>query len=268
MTIKSVIDQQYPNLEYLIIDGGSSDGTMDIVKKYKEHISFAISEPDKGISDAFNKGIKNSTGEIVGIINSDDQLLPGALDAIAAAYEPGVDVYRGHVVYNNVNTGYKYSIEPALEFPLADYMKSSVCHQGTFVKKETYLHWGGYKTELKYIMDIDLLFRLYNAHCKFKYVPHDIATFNSGGATSDAFYKKIGERYQVLRENGGSVMLACYINILCVAKDVAKLVFDTLFGENFKYRLKGILFRRKYRQNAYINTSVNIQWRKVSERAT
>lgn len=74
-TIKSVISQEYDNLEYLIIDGGSKDHTLDIVQKYRDKIAVVVSEPDNGISDAFNKGIKLASGEIIGIINSDDLLL-------------------------------------------------------------------------------------------------------------------------------------------------------------------------------------------------
>ena len=75
-TIKSVISQDYPNLEYIIIDGASKDGTLAVVDKYRGKIAKVISEPDNGISDAFNKGIRHSTGDIIGIINSDDVLLP------------------------------------------------------------------------------------------------------------------------------------------------------------------------------------------------
>ena len=75
-TILSVTSQDYPDLEYVIIDGGSTDGTLDIIRKYQDKIQIVVSEPDRGISDAFNKGIARATGEIVGIINSDDILLP------------------------------------------------------------------------------------------------------------------------------------------------------------------------------------------------
>ena len=70
-TIKSVISQDYPDLEYIIIDGGSKDNTLAVVDKYRDRIAKVVSEPDEGISDAFNKGIRNATGDIVGIINSD-----------------------------------------------------------------------------------------------------------------------------------------------------------------------------------------------------
>ena len=75
-TIQSVLGQNYPLLDYVIIDGGSTDGTIDIVKRYESELGYFHSEPDEGISDAFNKGIRNSKGDIVCLINSDDILLP------------------------------------------------------------------------------------------------------------------------------------------------------------------------------------------------
>ncbi|MHC1706237.1 MAG: glycosyltransferase family 2 protein [Bacteroidales bacterium] len=85
-TILSVINQGYPNLEYIIIDGGSSDGTIEIIKKYENHLSFWVSEIDRGQSHAINKGIKLATGDIFNWLNSDDRLLPGALSAVAEAF--------------------------------------------------------------------------------------------------------------------------------------------------------------------------------------
>lgn len=82
-TILSVTTQNYDNYEYIIIDGASTDGTLDIINKYQDKITTIITEPDKGISDAFNKGIRLCTGDIIGIINSDDILLPGALSVVA-----------------------------------------------------------------------------------------------------------------------------------------------------------------------------------------
>ena len=115
-TIRSVTMQDYPALEYVIIDGGSSDGTLDIVQKYRERIQIVVSEPDKGISDAFNKGIARATGEIIGIINSDDILLPGALRELAEAYDPQVDVYSGLILFWNEGYGL---CAPVSEVPAA-----------------------------------------------------------------------------------------------------------------------------------------------------
>ena len=87
-TVKSVIDQDYPDVEYIIVDGQSKDCTLQIIEKYSSHISTLISEPDRGICDAFNKGIANATGEIIGIINSDDMLLPGAISHLVSVIKP------------------------------------------------------------------------------------------------------------------------------------------------------------------------------------
>src|ERR1051325_4216859 len=82
-TILSIINQDYPRLEFIIIDGGSTDNTVDIIKKYADRITYWVSEKDKGQSNAINKGLHKATGDIINWINSDDQLMPGALTAVA-----------------------------------------------------------------------------------------------------------------------------------------------------------------------------------------
>lgn len=95
-TIKSVIGQQYPNFEYIIIDGGSTDATIEIIKKYEQHITYWISEKDSGQSEAINKGLQVASGDIVNWLNSDDYYEPGALHSISAAFQnPNVQVVTG-----------------------------------------------------------------------------------------------------------------------------------------------------------------------------
>jgi glycosyltransferase involved in cell wall biosynthesis len=91
-TIISIISQGYPNLEYIIIDGGSSDGSVEIIKKYEKHLTYWVSEPDKGQADAINKGLLYCTGHIFNWINSDDLLAKNALTTIAELYKPGLTI--------------------------------------------------------------------------------------------------------------------------------------------------------------------------------
>jgi glycosyltransferase involved in cell wall biosynthesis len=86
-TILSIVNQNYPNLEYIIIDGGSTDGSLAVIKKYEEHLKYWVSEPDNGQADAINKGLSHCTGEIFNWINSDDLLSPNALSIIASLYK-------------------------------------------------------------------------------------------------------------------------------------------------------------------------------------
>lgn len=229
-TIKSVVSQDYDNLEYLIIDGGSKDSTLEIVNKYREKIAVVVSEPDKGISDAFNKGIDNATGEIIGIINSDDLLMPRALCAIADNYEERIDVYRGNTVLWNAETGSKLPTKPTMVFSNRKAIKS-VCHQSTFIRKDAYEKYGKYDTDFKYMMDSDLLRRFANHGARFKYIDKDLAVFRQGGVTSDNWKNKLKEIRLLVTNNGGSIALAYYRNLVFVIHSLTKQMLFYLLGE-------------------------------------
>ncbi len=118
-TICSVLDQGYDNLEYIIIDGGSKDETIDIIKKYQKHLTFWESKPDKGQSDALNKGLNYCTGEIFNWLNSDDLLAAGSLSVIAKEFEsPQIEIVSGQEIYfegTNEEQRYGSIIFPELE---------------------------------------------------------------------------------------------------------------------------------------------------------
>ena len=212
-TIKSVVAQNYSNLEYLIIDGNSKDGTLKIIERYRNKISLVISEPDKGISDAFNKGIHYATGDIIGIINSDDLLAPNTLRVLSDNYDESIDVYRGNTVIWNETTDTKISMKPTMAFSLYDFKRPRVCHPSTFITKHAYNKYGTYKINFKYRMDLDLLIRLYNRGAKFKLLSNDLAIFRLGGTTNSSYRKKLGEVYELYKENGANIILV-YLHII------------------------------------------------------
>ena len=240
-TIKSVVSQDYPNLEYIIVDGVSKDNTLAIVDKYKDRIAKVVSEPDEGISDAFNKGIKHATGDVIGIINSDDVLLPGALSAVADAYEDGVGVYRGNIFVWDSTRNTKILAVPTMKFPLHTFKKRIVCHQSTFVAKWAYDKYGLFKTHFRFMMDVDLLVRLYEAGVKFKYIPKELAMFRLGGVTSSLFLKKLNELENLFIENGASKFYAkSHVALFVITNSILMILRAlglSMFVKKVKFRL-------------------------------
>ncbi len=166
-TILSVINQNYPNLEYIIIDGGSTDETVDIIKKYEQHITYWVSEKDEGQSHAINKGIEKCTGEIFNWLNSDDWYEPNALFAIARAFMKNKNIqfvsgYENHVLENSTiildnGTYLRNTIEETIE----------ACHiaqPSTFFKLDAIKLVGGVCNDLHYIMDGELWAKLLLVH--------------------------------------------------------------------------------------------------------
>lgn len=223
-TIQSVISQDYDNLEYLIIDGGSKDHTLDIVNKYRDKISYIVSEPDRGISDAFNKGIAAATGEIVGIINSDDLLLPEALRKLVENYDPSVEVYRGNIIIWDPEKNLKFKSVPSMVFK-PEHKNVVINHQATFVTKRAYQKYGVFKINYRYMMDQDLLIRFYTQGAHFKYIDEELAVSRCGGVTDHTNFKEgLKEYISMIKENGGSnflvIRMALRVIVYRICKDI------------------------------------------------
>lgn len=235
-TILSVITQDYDNLQYIIIDGGSTDGTLDIIGKYKCKIPIVISEPDIGISDAFNKGIKNSSGDIIGLINSDDVLLQGALNTVARNYDDSIDIYRGKILLWDDINDFQYSETPTMHFGKIPFFVH-VCHPATFVKKSCYEKYGDFKVNYKYMMDLELLRRFYKRGVTFKFIDKELVKFRMGGITGDTERIKTHEREQLIKDYGGNQFdIFIYITYL-MAIELGKKVIN-LFGDEVGYKLR------------------------------
>jgi glycosyltransferase involved in cell wall biosynthesis len=171
-TILSIIYQEYPNLELFVVDGGSSDNSIDIIKKYEQHISWWVSEKDKGQSDAINKGLKKISGDIVSWINSDDLLTLGTLNNVAEYFsklpsDVGL-IHGGTTVFNDkkeIKDDWGYS-NPSLERNLAGMAFSQP--SAFFLKKYLDMVGGKLNEQLHYGMDYDLFSRL---ACVCNFVP-------------------------------------------------------------------------------------------------
>ena len=176
-TLHSVLEQGYPNIEYIVIDGGSSDGTREILESYVDRITL-ISEPDSGQADAINKGLRLSHGQIITWLNSDDVYLPGTVSAVVKAFtvnQDAVCVY-GDCSYIN-SEGEPLSRYPAREFDLRRLVVESenfIPQPAAFFRREC-LEKAGYLEEgLDYVLDYELWLR-FSAVGNFAYLPRELA---------------------------------------------------------------------------------------------
>lgn len=187
-TILSVVGQDYCAVEYIIVDGGSTDGTLDIIKKYGDRISRCISEPDRGIADAMNKGIMLASGEIIGIIHSDDYYMPGALRLVAEAFaaHPEAEVVHGVLRWLNAKG------DALLERPGPDIRKAAlkdmpVMHPTMFVRRGLYEKFGLFDLRYRVAMDYDLVLRFLENNVVFHYIDECLASMRLGGASNKDF---------------------------------------------------------------------------------
>ncbi len=192
--LSSIIDQTYPNIEIIVIDGASTDGTLDVLQSFSKGIDCWISEPDQGISDAFNKGIALCTGDIIGILNADDWYESNAMmevvahfaqeqcDIVSGAQQYWVGGERGQVFYSNPEN-----------LPL----ESTVNHAATFVKREVYRKHGLFKLKYRYAMDYDLLLRFYLAGVRFCVLADVLANMRLGGRSDSSIYPVSKELYEI-----------------------------------------------------------------------
>jgi glycosyltransferase involved in cell wall biosynthesis len=203
-TIESVLSQDFGDFEYLIIDGGSTDRTLDIIRRHaaKDSRLSWISEPDRGISDAFNKGIARAKGEIVGILNSDDTYAPWALRAVAEAYaaRPECDVFHGDMLRFQGDT--PLFLLKAGRVGENIWHGMSLNHPATFVTRRAYEKVGLFDPELKVAMDYDLALRLYTRGCRFHHIDRVLASMRYGGTSDDRFMDGLRELYAVTVREG------------------------------------------------------------------
>lgn len=213
----SVFSQTYPHIEYIVVDGGSTDGTADIIRKYENKISRWISEPDKGIYDALNKGISMATGDVTGLLHSDDLFNSSeTIGHIADAFEKtGCDAAYGNLEYvSRTNTQQVIRFWKSSPFDKSLLKKGWMPpHPTLFVKRKWYAEKGTFRTDFRISADYDLILRLFNDDLfKTFYIDEVITRMRTGGASNRSLkniYLKSKEDYIALKQTkvGGIVTL-------------------------------------------------------------
>ena len=182
-TIQSVINQDYKNIEYIIIDGGSTDGTIDIIKKYEDQLAYWISESDNGIYDAMNKGILKATGNLVGIINADDYYLPGAMKAVVNHTKASTaDIFYGgtNIVERDCN---EIFVRKSTTQDWKLYAKMSIPHPSTFVKRTIYME-NLYPTNFRIAGDYYFFLKSKLDKKKFEHIDTLLVHMRDGGVSA------------------------------------------------------------------------------------
>lgn len=209
-TINSVLAQNYPDIEYIIIDGSSSDGTVELIKTYGSGISKFISEPDAGLYDAINKGIKCATGEVVGILNSDDFFYSNDVigKVVKAFNENDVDAVFGDALFvDRKQTSKVIRYYSSRLFTPGKFRYGFMpAHPSFYVKKIFFDKLGYYKTDYKIGADFELLIRFLNINkLKYIYLGIPFLSMRMGGVSNKSLHSKFilnKEIYRACEENG------------------------------------------------------------------
>jgi GT2 family glycosyltransferase len=212
-TIQSVINQTYKNVEYIIVDGGSVDGTLEIIKRYDELIDYWVSEPDGGLYNALNKGIELASGSIIGMIHSNDLYTPTTVSDVVTQFREDSKVEFCYGNLNLVWPDYTKTVGRRIKSTFRMVLKSEFNHPTCFLKRDLYEKFGGFDTTFRIAADYDLGVRLWKAGVCFCYLNRTLAYFRMGGTSSELF-KNQWERHKVRIKNEENTLWSFTIYLL------------------------------------------------------
>lgn len=202
-TIKSVIEQEEVDIEYIIIDGGSTDGTVEIIKSYSQYIHYFVSEPDGGIYQAINKGISFATKPLVGLIHCGDFYEKNVLKNVYNEYLKT----KADIIYGNIDIREQVGNHVISHFPIADHLllrnKMSIFHPSCFISLKTYQEFGLYDVSYRLAADYEYLLKLFVNGCQFVHLPDVVAVFNTEGLSSKGLKLSLKENTKIRTKYNG-----------------------------------------------------------------
>ena len=223
-SIESVLSQSYPDIEYILVDGASSDGTMNIIREYGNKIANVVSELDKGIYDAMNKGIRLATGDFVGILNSDDVFASTNTIADLVKFlsgNPGLDGSYGDLVYVQ-----REKIEKATRFysskkfsPWKIRFGLIFPHPTLYVRPGIFKKLGFYKLDYRVAADFEMMARIITSGEKLGRNPQVMVKLREGGISSTGFWWRVHQNLEIVR--------ACKEN--CIYTNIFMVLFKVPF---------------------------------------
>lgn len=222
-TVKSVLSQDYKNIEYIIIDGKSTDKTLGITHKYKNKITTLISESDTGIYDAMNKGLKYTTGEVVNFLNAGDVFIDKSVvsDIVKQLKKKGTDMIYGDALIYNPKHPEKLTLKCHKYADIVFLSRWCICHQAIFAKKYLFDQYGFFDTQYKLVADHEWILRMLLKHkVSTRYVNRIIVRYLAGGESSNNAIRLYQERFSSLSH---------YLSIYKIVTNIIKL---TLRGRN------------------------------------
>ncbi|MDP4266624.1 MAG: glycosyltransferase family 2 protein [Bacteroidota bacterium] len=205
-TILSIINQTYKNIQYIIIDGGSTDSTVDIIKKYEDQIYYWVSEPDKGLYDAMNKGMNKATGEYLWFINSGDKIFEkDTVESIFSEKKDYTDIYYGETVItdenNNIIGMRRLKTPESLNWK--SFQKGMlVCHQAIIVRRNVTVP---ININYRHSADFDWIIRILRKNPTITNTKKILVKFLDGGVSKKTIKKSLFERFHIMRENYGLI---------------------------------------------------------------
>lgn len=228
-TIKSVLAQSYGNKEYIIIDGGSEDNTLKIVERYKDKIDVIVSEPDNGVFDAMNKGIKAAKGEVLCFLNSDDYFYTTCIVEYAVNFllkREGLDFIHGDLAYRDPVNGRIWRYRYPRFLTKIHFVNDSIGHPATFFKADAFKKSGCYDTQFKIASDREWFIKaLYKNKMKTMHMRRIVSVFQYGGMSNDVNFRNkiLAETNRIYEMHFSS--------------------FEVLLGKTLNFILSGNIFR-------------------------